>query len=222
MPEKQGDIQYVDAHTHQRTGDVSVIAIRNLIVGHDPESPEAVPFCSVGAHPWYWRKADMEQLRAWSAHPSVKAIGECGLDRLTDTPLDEQWPVFRQQIALSEAVRKPLIIHCVRAFPEIVAEHKAQQPTQPWILHGFNNRSSFLNMVLDAGLYVSLGAALLRGDSPASAAIARIPADRLLLETDDKPLPVSEVYQAAASRLGWSLAQLAAQVRANAGTVFGV
>lgn len=222
MPEAQKDIQYVDSHTHQRTGDVSVIAIRNLIVGHDPESPDAFPFCSVGVHPWYWRKADMGQLRAWAGHPSVKAIGECGLDRLTDTPLAGQWPVFRQQIALSEAVQKPLIIHCVRAFPEIVAEHKAQQPTQPWVMHGFNNRQSFLDLMLDAGLYVSLGAALLRADSPASAAIARIPANRLLLETDDKSLSVSAVYAVAAGRLGWSLPELVAQVRANAETVFGV
>ncbi len=222
MPEVQTDIQYVDAHTHQRTGENTVIAIRNIIVGHDPETPDAFPYCSVGLHPWYLQNAGMDQLRAWAGHPSVRAIGECGLDRLTDTPLTEQWPVFRQQIALSESVQKPLIIHCVRAFPEIVAEHKAQQPTQPWILHGFNNRASFLDIVLDAGLHVSLGAALLRGDSPASAAIARIPADRLLLETDDKAFPVSEVYAAAASRLGCPLHRLAVQVRATAGTVFGV
>lgn len=222
MSNKQNSIHYFDAHTHQIRVSDDVTAIRNIIVGHDSTEPSAVSVCSVGIHPWYWKQANSDELRAWATLPTVKAIGECGLDRLTNTSLTEQQPVFEYQIALAETVQKPLIIHCVRAFAEVVALRRHHQPRQPWVMHGFNNRISFLDMLLEAGFYVSLGAALLRPDSPAAAAIQRIPRHRLFLETDDKDLSISAICTVAAQLLDCPIEELASQLADNAREVFAL
>ena len=215
---------YLDAHTHQDVADGSILAIRNIIIGQDMIEPEQVTACSVGIHPWYAADPTLEnwfeQLRQWANLPTVLAIGECGLDRLTNTPLSEQQAVFEQHIQLAETVQKPLIIHCVRAFPEIITLRKLHQRRQPWVIHGFNNRLSLLEPLLSAGFYISLGAALLKADSAATRALTHIPLDRFLLETDDKAIPIQEVYRATASLLNIGVSELANQLWKNAVTVF--
>lgn len=224
MNQRNKSTVYLDAHTHQDIVDVSILAIRNIIIGKDIIEPEQVTACSVGIHPWYAGDSAVEnwldQLRQWANLPMVQAIGECGLDRLTDTPLSEQQAVFEQQIQLAETIQKPLIIHCVRAFPEITALRKLHQPRQPWVLHGFNNRLSLLEPLLSAGFHISLGSALLKADSPATHVLSHIPPDRFLLETDDKDIPIQEVYQAAASLLSIEVDKLADQLWKNAAMVF--
>ncbi len=217
---------FVDAHTHQQTppGE-TLISIRNLIIGHDAFTPTDTPNCSVGIHPWYISDdpdSQFAQLREWVAYPNVRAIGECGLDRLRGPSMGIQQAVFERQIALSEAVRKPVVIHCVRAFAEVLALHKGLKPTQPWVLHGVNNRLSLVKPLFDAGIYGSFGAALLRPDSPAQQTLQAIHPHRILLETDQQLVDIQFIYEAAAKQLGWSVEQLSDQVWANAQRVFGL
>lgn len=223
--------QFVDAHTHNPppTATNNTLAIRNLIighqqVGHDSFSPNDVAACSVGIHPWYIENPDAQlaQLREWAMHPNVRAIGECGLDRLRGPSMEIQQGVFEEQIALSEAIQKPLVIHCVRAFAEVLAVHKRLKPAQPWMLHGVNNRLSVLKPLLDAGVYASFGAALLRPGSPAHPVLLAMNPDRILLETDDHNVSIQAVYEAAVIRLNWPMEQLRAQVWQNAQRVFGL
>jgi len=220
----------VDAHTHNppATSDSS-LSVRNLIVGGQPFgqdsfSPSDVPNCSVGIHPWYIENAETQlaQLHEWATHSNVRAIGECGLDRLRGPSLAVQQAVFEQQIALSEAIRKPIIIHCVKAFAQILVVYKRLKPTQPWILHGVNNRLSVVKPLLDAGLYGSFGAALLRPASSAHQVLTTVDPDRILLETDGQPVSIQAIYEAAANRLNWPMEHLVRQVWDNAQRVFGL
>lgn len=212
----------IDAHTHHTPAHADTVAIHNIIVGQDSQTPDNFPACSVGVHPWYADAADVQShldlVRQWATHPTVWAIGECGLDRLKGPDLSVQQAVFQAQIQVSHAVGKPLIVHCVRAFAEVAVLRKQAYP--PWVLHGFNHRLSALTLILDAGLYVSLGAPLLRPDSPASAAIAHIPPDRLLLETDNQTIAIREIYEAAAVRLVMPMAELQKRVIENARRVY--
>ena len=215
-------MQLVDAHTHQDVTDDNVLAIRNIIIGRDSIDPEQVTACSVGIHPWYLQDTVslLEQFQHWASLPTVWAIGECGLDRLIDTPISQQQAVFEQQIRLAEAVQKPMIIHCVRAMAEVAALRKKHQPNQAWVLHGFNNRLTLLEPLLATDFYISLGAALLRPDSPAQKALLHIPRNRLLLETDDKAVSIQTVYEAAANLLDLSLDELVRAIWINAQAVF--
>ena len=144
---------FLDVHTHYppEAGDPDVLVIANLHSGFAQAVASA--YVSAGLHPWYLREEslsdDFADLRAYVARPEVVAIGECGLDKLTATGWDTQCRAFEWQIALAETLRKPLVIHCVKAFQECLAFLK--QTTVPVIFHGVNNRLTVIRPVIDAG-----------------------------------------------------------------------
>ncbi|MBL7924176.1 MAG: TatD family hydrolase [Bacteroidia bacterium] len=195
-------IPYTDIHSHHPPSP-GVLAIRNLL---NPDTVEAglaeEGLYSIGIHPWHihpdhW-KEDAAHLRAFIHHPKVLAIGEAGLDRLTDLPLSLQEEVFSAMVQLSEEAKKPLIIHAVRTHHEIAMLHRALQPTQRWIVHGFNVRMSIAQGLLQHGLCLSFGEALLKQGSPASEVLQQMPLEQLFIESDDKTADVPSLYRRAA------------------------
>lgn len=206
-------------HTHHPRHRPDLLEIENLRPGQD-ESGMAGYF-SAGLHPWFLSEAslesDLEWLEKQAGRPEVFAIGEAGLDKLTDTPWDLQMRAFQHVVEISEAVQKPLIIHCVRAFEAIAALKKQWKPTSPWIIHGFDKNPQTAAMLLKAGCYLSFGKALLRPNSHAAEALRQTPPERYFLETDDAPeLTIEVVYARAAEILGVSVAAVCAQVQSNA------
>lgn len=141
--------------------------------------------CSIGLHPWDTTGGPddlrtLEEIEARAAaDPAIAAIGECGLDRLRGASLDIQIPLFRRQAEMAGRLGKPLIIHCVRAYPEILRLHKELRPDVPWIFHGFRANAQTAAQILARPLtFISVGP-----DAPASLT-ASIPPGRLLHETD--------------------------------------
>ncbi len=180
---------------------------------------------SIGIHPWFIARQPLEQswqvLETLCIDPQVLAIGECGLDRCIDTPLTTQSEVFSRQIELSERIEKPLIIHCVRAFDELLALRKAFKPTQPWIVHGFTGKPALAQQLINHGCYLSFGKALLKPDSPACQTLPTIPLDRLFLETDAAAdISIAQIYTAAAKILGFDIGVLSAELHRNFTRVF--
>ena len=102
-------------------------------------------FYSLGIHPWFIDNEklteELEFIESKKEDFYFLAIGECGLDKLTSTNFDLQIKVFRQQIELAIHLKKPLIIHCVRAYQEVIAILKDYHLTIPIIFHGFNKNS---------------------------------------------------------------------------------
>lgn len=168
-------MKITDLHTHRLTHD-AIVAAR-------PDEPLIDGYTySVGIHPWHAdTPVDFQLLLERCSDPRVAAIGECGLDSLADTPLSLQEEIFSLHIEISEQLRKPMIIHCVRAHERLLAMRRAISPTQPWIIHGFRQKPSIAHRLMDAGLYLSLGPRF----NPETARL--IPAERLLIETDDDP-----------------------------------
>ena len=89
--------------------------------------------------------------------PSVIALGEAGLDKSIDAPLSLQTEVFTEQVKLSEAFRKPLVIHCVKAWDELLAVKKDLNPQMPWVIHGFRGNDILAEQLIRKGLYLSFG-----------------------------------------------------------------
>lgn len=211
----------INIHTHFPDAGANLVLL-NLYRNFE-RAQEGGP-CSIGLHPWYLdaetAPQQMALLERLASLPAVYAIGECGLDKLCETPWALQETVFRQHLALAARVKKPLILHCVRAHEELVQLlRKFPGVLPPAVVHGFNRKLSVAQMLLDAGLYLSFGAALLRNET-ARAVFRTIPDDRYFLETDDDPLPVSDVYAAAATLKNTTVAAVMSQVQGNFAAVF--
>jgi len=205
---------FLDIHSHIENTDAGTLTVRNIIIGEEPiQQPLYQQHCySAGIHPWYISKTNWEQqltqLENLLNHPQVKLVGECGLDRLNGPDLHLQQQVFERQIQLAQKFQKPLIIHCVKCFSELLQIKKKMQPSVPLIIHGFNNKAEIASQLLKAGFNFSFGAALLNSNSNAAQLIKHLPDNRFFLETDDKNISISEIYQAAANLKNISLNQL--------------
>lgn len=187
---------YIDIHSHNESSDPQVLVVQNKYADFDVL--ETAKWYSIGIHPWYIDEPDkqLQQLVSHINNPTVLAIGECGLDTLCKTDMVLQKRVFARQIELANQYRKPLIIHCVKAFPETLSMLKDAEV--PVIFHGFNKKQSLAEEILGRGYYLSFGAPLLHTDSPAALVFASLSADRFFLETDDKTgLDIREIYNAA-------------------------
>lgn len=209
---------FINLHTHLPSHDPAVLAVRNLHQ-RDGLPPENFAACTVGLHPWFLEKESLETDFQWLAQnsgcPNVLAIGECGLDRAVAVPMDLQETAFLRQAELAETLGKPMILHCVRAHERLAQMRKTLRPRQPWIFHGFDKHPQTARMLLGAGCHLSFGAALFRENSHAADALRQTPTDRFFLETDDKSLEISAIYERAAHIFGIKLDDLAAQVQAN-------
>ena len=138
---------------------------------------------SAGLHPWNTADTDTEVLWQgvckWAHHPQIVAIGECGLDKLRGASIDVQTTWLERHIMLSEALRKPLTLHCVKAFDEIIALKKRLTPTQQWTIHGFRGKPEQARQLIAQGFHLSFG------KHYNEAAFGATPAHCRHLETDD-------------------------------------
>ena len=108
-------------------------------------------------------------------------IGECGIDRQRGGDVEAQIELTRWHADLAERLGKPLILHIVGAWSEIIALRKRMKPVQPWIIHGFRGKEALARQLVDAGFHLSLGPR-----SPQSLKDI-IPQERTLYETDLEP-----------------------------------
>ncbi len=182
------------------------------------------PGCySAGIHPWqispfHWEK-QLDTLRKVSRLPGVLAIGECGLDKVCATPFSLQETVFAAQVQWAHAIEKPLVIHCVRAWEELLSALQQLPDRVPVIFHGYNKNVALAKRITGKGYYISLGKAL---QKPAmQQVLAAVAPDRFFLETDDANLPIKTVYNWAAEALSIDRNSLVLQIQKNAAAVFG-
>ncbi|MBI3137878.1 MAG: TatD family hydrolase [Sphingobacteriales bacterium] len=211
---------FINIHTHQppATGEW---ALQNL--GENPAEIR-VPGCySAGIHPWqispfHWEK-QMDTLRRVSRLPGVLAIGECGLDKACATPFPLQETVFAAQVQWAHTIGKPLVIHCVRAWEELLSALQQLPDRVPVIFHGFNKNETLAKRITGKGYYISLGKAL---QKPAmQQVLAAVAPDHFFLETDDEELSIQTVYDWAANALSIDHNSLVLQIQKNAVAVFG-
>lgn len=209
---------YLNIHTHQTSTEKDTLSIVNA-QNTSGWMDMAVGKFSAGLHPWYIKPEsideDFAQLEKLARHSNVLAIGECGLDRLIDLDMSIQEEVFIRQIRLAETLQKPVIIHCVKAFSDLIALKKKLKPSIPMIVHGFNNNAQICRQLVNHQFYLSLGSALLNSESNASKNILTIPIQQLFLETDDKNCFISTIFAHASTYLTEPVEVLQEQILQN-------
>lgn len=210
----------LDIHTHrlpashpfkEGNGDQRDSFIFNMDLRTLDTQPIPCNQVSLGLHPWYFTEETMEiQLRILESQlgdPRVKMIGECGFDRIQGPSIPIQKLAFQKQVALAEKYDKPLIIHCVKAFDELIACKKTARDSVPMIIHGFNKSPELGRQLIDHGFLLSFGASILKEGSPAAIFLDEIEAS-FFLETDDSGLDISEIYEKAAYLRNISIIEL--------------
>lgn len=207
---------YCDIHTHQPSLHPEDIAIVNTIVKAECDLSLSARWCSAGIHPWYIYNV-REQLCCLEtilSSPSVVAVGEAGLDKLSEISMDIQIDTFLQQASLAEKLNKPLIIHCVKAWAELIAARKTIKPHTPWIIHGFRGNGQLAQQLIAQGFHLSFGEYF----NPAALSAAW--PNRLFAETDDKEIDIRTVYRQLASSLQIPLEEFAIAIEKNVHQTF--
>ena len=203
----------IDIHTHQ-SSEIAGKAIINCY----PEtfSPKESYWYSVGMHPWYLARYTnrMELFSEWVNHPQVLAIGEAGLDKLTEAAMSVQVEFFEYQARLAMEIDKPLIIHLVKATDEILKLKQILNPSNPWIIHGFRGKAIMVQEYLRHGFYLSFG------EKYQEEALRAVPSERLFIETDESSIPIEELYDRAAYVRGVARDELWESVQQNIRKVF--
>jgi TatD DNase family protein len=211
---------YINIHSHKPPGKGEWV-LQNL---NTPDEPEPLPgLYSMGIHPWYIQPGRWENqllsLRDKSLHTRILAIGECGLDKVCNTPFPLQVQVFNAQIEWANSIGKPLVIHCVRAWEEVLALLEEAGIRVPVLFHGYNKNIPLARRITGKGYYISLGKVLQR---PGMQEVLRaVPANRFFLETDEAEFSIGEIYHLAANALSIDHNSLALQIQKNAEVVFG-
>jgi TatD DNase family protein len=194
-------------------------------------------YAALGIHPHEAASFDageLIELRALLGRPRVVAVGETGLDYFRDyAPADAQQRLFDAQLALAREAGKPVVIHTRAADDDTRArllEHDGQV-----ILHCFSSEP-LLEPALERRWYVSFaGNVTYKNAYDLRAAARRVPADRLLAETDspylapqavrgrrNEPAYVAYTYAVLAEARGVEVEELIEQLDANANAVFGL
>lgn len=146
-------------------------------------------WASVGVHPDYEDTPDPtpEELVRLAEHPKVVAIGETGLDyyRLSE-PLDWQRERFRRHIRAARDAGLPLIVHTRSSAEDTVRMLREEKAAEAGgVMHCFTETWEVAQAALDQNFYISLsGIVTFKNAQIVHEVAAKVPLDRLLIETD--------------------------------------
>jgi TatD DNase family protein len=202
-------------------------------------------YATAGVHPHHAAEltaADLPQLRALLAEPGCVASGECGLDYFRDySPRAAQRSAFALQLALAVESGKPLFLHQREAHADFVAALREHGGTLHGVAHCFTGGEAELAAYLEMGLHIGITGWICdeRRGQQLQALVRRIPAGRLLLETDgpyllprdllprppsrrNEPAFLAHIAATVARLRGETLAECAAHTTAAARRLFGL
>lgn len=181
-------------------------------------------WCTVGVHPHEAKDyidLTAARLTELAARPRVVGIGECGLDFHYDlSPRETQAAVFRQHIAAARETGLPLVVHTREAddvMAGILAEEQAEGPFR-FLMHCYTSGPELAEKAAEMGAWFSVsGIATFKAAQDVRDNIARMPADRIIVETDcpylapiphrgrrNEPAYVGHVLDKLAEIRGWS------------------
>lgn len=216
----------VDFHTHSKASSNSAKLSIECLNLDQPIHIEKRGYYTIGIHPWQTKVSNLNEyfytIHNILQNPQVIGLGEVGLDKLRGADIETQKKILKKQVSLGYEISKPIIIHCVKAWNDLIETKKSFSTSFPWAIHGFNGSIELANQLLDIGFYLSVGSLLLDSNSKISSTINQIPLNRLFLETDDSDSTIEEIYDAASKRLGISVSKLEIQIYNNFLTFFKV
>jgi TatD DNase family protein len=213
-------VRYFNVHTHT----IPLAASEVAIVNEKPQvQGRAEGLFSCGLHPWFLEESQTEEqwktFQLAAEDKTCCAIGECGLDKVCTTNWSVQVYWFERQIIFANEVKKPLLIHCVRSFEEVIASLEKCNNQVPVVFHGFSKGEQLAAQLVAKGYYLSFGHHL--KNLKTADAFRNLSIERVFLENDSADVSIAEVYNLAAQLKECTLETLNHQLWANARSVFG-
>ncbi len=196
----------IDIHTHAPKRRQGALSVHVLDVATDAGPSADWRYFCVGLHPWnaqagaFPSQAEaFARLEKWARAPQCLMVGESGLDKIkgADGPawqLQRDW--CQHHLKLAQELGKPIVLHCVRAYQQMLALLKEARYTGPVLFHDYNGGPEDTRALLKAAdCYFSYGQTLFRAKSKGLDSLALVPVERLFLETDDSGRDIQEVYE---------------------------
>lgn len=209
---------YIDIHTHFLPKDNNVFLFNNRFGSKDKMYQDSI--FSVGIHPWdSSQEISTSELEQLISHKNCLAIGECGLDKLNGPELFLQKRVFEYQLNLAVKYQKPVIVHCVKAFDELIEICELYKTKISVIIHGFNKSQQLAKQLIDKGFYLSFSDSVFKKKD---FDFKTIPIKKIFLETDNnETLLIKDVYALASNYFNIKENDLKEKIYSNFNTVFG-
>jgi TatD DNase family protein len=217
---------YIDIHTHISNLNTSIISIQNIFHSQTLEiSSIENHFYSVGIHPWHTQNInadDVNLVKKAAENKNVIAIGECGIDKLKGADIKSQIGIFIEQSKIAEEIGKPLIIHCVKAYDEIIALRKQLKPTVPWIIHDFRKNIQLAQQMISLGFKLSFGRIIKYNDESFKKLLINLPDNSYFFESDDDDADIKDYYKISAEIKNISIEALAERLKINFAECFKI
>ncbi len=217
---------YIDIHVHGGKPSPGIFILETLMAHESrlPEKTHGVAF-TFGIHPWFLNDgnsaAHLKLVEKVSTDPEIIAIGEAGFDKLRGPASELQAEVFEKQVEISERLRKPLIIHCVRAWDEVLAMQKSLKPSMPWMIHGFRGKLRQAEQLISKGFWLSIWFEYsLRPES--AALFSGVPSDRIFLETDGAEVDIRNIYRKVSENMDIPIEKLKSIIFSNFKKFFNI
>ena len=203
---------YIDIHNHGSKPVSGVFAVETLMAheGRKAEDVKGLTF-SFGIHPWHLDEKHHDNLLAQvilnAADPLVAAIGEAGFDRIKGPSPELQARTFEEQVLIAEEKKKPLVIHCVRAWDDLLRVHKRLRPVMPWLVHGFRGKPDLAQQLVSKGMFLSFWFDFVMRPE-AVPLLKSVPKGRFFLETDGAEINIRDIYNKVSDDLNISVEEL--------------
>jgi TatD DNase family protein len=200
-------------------------------------------YAAVGVHPNSsagWQESWLDQLRQLARHEKVVAIGEIGLDYYWDkSPHDVQQRALAGQLALAAELNLPVILHNRESDADLLRllrESPLYGRDKPGVLHSFSSDWPVAQAALEMGYYLGFtGPVTYKSADGLRAIAARVPLERLLVETDapflapqkyrgkrNEPAYVALIAERIAALHNIALEAVAQQTTSNARSLFQI
>jgi TatD DNase family protein len=213
-------MKFYNLHTHTATQQENSVELVNQ---YPQDFDASIPVYSIGIHPWFIVEerlaSDLDIVETKLQEPNCLAVGECGLDKRIAIPIELQQLVFEKQLVLAQKYNKPVVLHCVASFDELIATKKKLNITVPMIVHGFSKSEQLAKQLISNGFYISFGKYLLLNPELESV-FKSIPDDKIFLETDTVSENIAAVYELAATYKGISILEMQELIKHNFHKVF--
>lgn len=188
---------YIDIHTHNFTS-------------------RHIELRTAGIHPWDVENSSIDE----SIFQGAQAIGEIGLDYACKVNRQRQEEFFKQQLLIAQRLKLPVVIHCVRAFEQVLKILQSYT-LRGVIFHGFIGSKELATEVIKRGYFLSFGERTFRSQKTIEA-LRNTPLENLFLETDVSDIPIEEIYAKTAQITGVDMNTLIHSITNNYNKLFNI
>lgn len=212
---------YINIHTHKTTTEKDEISIFNQLLHLGETSDSRLK--SIGWHPWYIELKDfsmiVQEVNQIKAEKNLAAIGECGIDRAVNISIEKQKNLLNRHIEKAEELEKPIIIHCVKAYSDLLNIAKNRKIETPLILHAYNGNLYETDQLLKYNIYFSFGHQLINNPKLESV-FKELPPEKIFFETDESDISIKNIYFHAAKLKQINRSEMQEQILKNFKKVF--